>query len=60
MFGVNQVLFKIFQQLTIELQPSFQHAIGEALFPLEKPNDLIEKPVIVNHRPSTWASAAFA
>jgi hypothetical protein len=60
LLGIDQVFLEIFHRLVIELQPPFQHAIREPLFSLEQRDDLIEKSVIVHHRPSTWASAASA
>jgi hypothetical protein len=59
-FGIDQVLFEVFQRLVIELQPPFQHPIREALFPLEEPDNLIEDGIVVHHLPSTWASVASA
>ena len=60
LFGIDKILLEIFEQVVIEVQPAFEHAVGEALLLLEQREDLDEDRLIVHHGPSTCAKAASA
>src|SRR5262249_52845920 len=58
LFGVNQVVFEVFQGLVIELQPALEDPIGHALLLLQQREHLGQDSLVVHYRPSTCASAA--
>jgi hypothetical protein len=48
LFGVDEVIFQVFQHVVIELQPSFEDPIGDALLLLEECNDLCQDRIVVH------------
>src|SRR5262245_27564523 len=59
-FGVDQVIFEVFQQVVIKLQPPLEEPIGQALLPLEERENLLKDGIVIHYRPSTAASATSA
>src|ERR1051326_388329 len=57
LFGVDEIIFEVFQSVVIELQSALEHPIGDALLPLEECNDLGQDSIVVHQRSSTCASA---
>ena len=58
LFGIDEIIFEVFQERIIELQLAFEDPIGDTLLPLEEGKDLCQNGIVVHHRPSTCASAA--
>src|SRR5262249_9052476 len=59
-FGIDQVIFEVFQQVVIRLQRALEDPMGQALLPLEEHEDLLKDGIVIHHRPSTAASATSA
>src|SRR5262249_8001058 len=55
---VDQVIFQVFQDLVIKLEPALEHTISDALLLLEESKHLCQNGIVVHQRPSTSASAA--
>src|SRR5207245_6758058 len=58
LFGINEILLEILQEIVVQLQAAFEDAVGEALLLLEEGRDLGQEGIIVHYRPSTCASTA--
>ena len=54
--GKKEFFFQVFQRRVIEVELSFEHAIGHALTTPEQVNDLVEQGIKVHRAlPSTYA-----
>src|SRR5262249_12559316 len=58
LFGEDHVVFEVCEHLIIELQPTLEHPIGDALLLLEEGKHLGQDGIIVHAHASTCASVA--
>jgi hypothetical protein len=54
LFGVDQVVLEVFQDLVVELPPALEDPIGQALLLLEQCEHLGTDGIVVHQCPSTW------
>src|SRR6516165_7830487 len=57
MFGVDEVVFEVFQIIIIQCEPPFEDTIGDALLLLQQLKHVCQDRIVVHYRPSTCASA---
>ena len=58
MFGVDEVVFEVFQIIIIQCEPPFEDTIGDALLLLQQLKHLCQDRIVVHYRPSICASTA--
>jgi hypothetical protein len=58
--GFDELLLQVVEDVIVQLELTFEGAIGDSASPSEEFEDIVEQRVEVHHRPSTCASTASA